>query len=132
MDIKNKIQQVIQMFETLENKINFNFLKNENYIRTFSDMEAQYFTSDSYKFLFKLLYSEAITPYIFESSISLVRDIFLLTNRKTNTYVLEFIIEVFQFTEPEMIENKELIRAVISYMDKIDIYKSEKISKKIN
>jgi hypothetical protein len=132
MNIKDKIQRVINMFESLENKINFNFLKNETYIRTFSNMESQYFTTDSYKFLFKLLYSESITPYIFESSVSLVREIYLLTNRKINSYVLEFIIEVYQFTEPDLIDNEELIRAVISYMDKIDIYSTEKKVKKIN
>ena len=132
MDIKNKIERVINLFETIENKINFNFLKNETYIRTFSDMESKYFTNDSYKFLFKLLYTDSITPYVFESAIALVRDIYLLTNRKTNAYVLEFIIEVYQFTEPDMIENNELIRAVISYMDKIDVYSSEKKSKQIN
>ncbi len=132
MDIKEKISRVINLFESIENKINFSFQENETYIRTFSDIESKYFTNDSYRFLFKLLYTDSITPYIFESSISLVRDIYLLSNRKTNAYVLEFIIEVYQFTAPDMIEKDELIKAVLSYMDKIDVYSSDKKSKQIN
>ncbi len=132
MDIKEKIQRVINMFESLEKKVDFDFLRNDTYIRTFSDLESKYFTAESYKYLFKMLYTDSISPYIFESTVSLVRDIYLLTNRKTDSYVLEFIVEIFQFTEPEMIENSELVRAVITYMDKVDIYSAEMKNKKIN